>query len=120
MPNTRGSRAGSGTNNGPDDLVRVLRDEQIIELRRDGMTLRQIASSVGVALSTVQAAIRRWLDERGPPFAGNLCGPARAAQVRMRFPQLGFFEWLRAASFPSSRPLPLHAKAHLGRECLLA
>jgi hypothetical protein len=55
MPNTRGNRTHSGTNNGPDDLVRVLRDERIIELRREGMALRQIAAAVGVALSTVLA-----------------------------------------------------------------
>jgi hypothetical protein len=66
MPNTRGNQTHAGTNNGPDDLTRILRDERIIELRRDGMPLRTIAAAVGVALSTVQTSIKRWMDERGP------------------------------------------------------
>ena len=64
---TRASGSGpSKAKTGPDDLVRVLRDEKIIELRRDGLTYVQIGLAIGIPKSTVADAIKRWMDERSP------------------------------------------------------
>ena len=58
--------APSKAKTGPEDLVRLLRDEKIIELRRDGLTYVQIGLVVGIPKSTVADAIKRWMDERSP------------------------------------------------------
>ena len=57
MPNTRGSRHGSGSNNAADDLLRVMRDAQIIAMRLQDISQRQIATNLGIARSTVQNAL---------------------------------------------------------------
>jgi hypothetical protein len=43
-----------------------MRDEKIVDLRRDGLTYVQISSIVGVPKSTVADAIKRWMDANGP------------------------------------------------------
>jgi hypothetical protein len=65
MPNTRGNNL-AGANNSAEDLARVIRDEKIIAQRLEDVPLRTIAANVGCALSTVQAAVTRWMEEHGP------------------------------------------------------
>jgi len=65
LPNTHGDRTG-GADSAAEDLVRVQRDKEIISQRLEDVPLRVIATDVGCALSTVQAAVKRWLAEHSP------------------------------------------------------
>lgn len=65
-PTRRGGSSPNRSTTGPDDLVRVMRDERIIELRRDGHTYVQIGSIIGVPRSTVADAVKRWMGANGP------------------------------------------------------
>jgi hypothetical protein len=58
MANTRGNRA-TGTNTGPDDIARALRDEQIMEHRIASRSYSEIAGLVGCAKSTVYESLKR-------------------------------------------------------------
>jgi hypothetical protein len=73
MPNTHGNR-GRGADNAAEDLARVQRDKQIIAQRLEDVPLRVIASKVGCALSTVQAAVKRWMTEHRPPNKSEFAG----------------------------------------------
>jgi hypothetical protein len=46
--------------------MRVMRDEKIVALRRDGHTYVEISSIVGAPKSTVADAIKRWMEANGP------------------------------------------------------
>jgi hypothetical protein len=82
MPNSRGKRHGAGTNTGAEDLARTLRDKQIIAQRLEDRPLRAIAIDVGCALSTVQAAVKRWMDEHAPaPEQVEELRQVQAAQI---------------------------------------
>jgi hypothetical protein len=59
-------RVGSGTNTGPEDLARAIRDQKILDLRRDGHSLAAIGLAVDLPKSTVHDACERWLRELGP------------------------------------------------------
>jgi hypothetical protein len=69
-PSSGSSRASgsapSKPTTGRDDLVRVMRDEKIVALRRDGHTYVEISTIVGAPKSTVADAIKRWMAEHGP------------------------------------------------------
>jgi hypothetical protein len=69
FPGGKSRASGSGPSkpqNGPDDLVRVMRDEKIVDLRREGLSLVQIGAIVDVPKSTVKDAIDRWMTANGP------------------------------------------------------
>ena len=72
MSDTSGEKSrasGSGPSkpqNGPDDLVRVMRDEKIVDLRREGLSLVAIGAIVDAPKSTVKDAIDRWMSANGP------------------------------------------------------
>jgi hypothetical protein len=62
---TSGSAADK-SKTGTLDIERVMRDERVVRLRREGLTYSEISSVEDVGRSTVGDIMKRWLDERGP------------------------------------------------------
>jgi hypothetical protein len=73
MTDTTGARsrangsAASKSKTGPDDIARVIRDEEVVRLKIAGYTHTDAAAAVGLASkSSVTDILNRWMDERGP------------------------------------------------------
>jgi hypothetical protein len=65
-PSRASGSAASKSKTSPVDIERLMRDERVVQFRREGLTYTEIAAAEGIGRSTVGDIMKKWLGECGP------------------------------------------------------